>query len=405
MIWHSFKPGLASFGLDGVVAEIGLRVFGADFALRDPTQRREAVLELLAQRRLLLIWDNFETVQSMPDPTGATPPLDATGCEQLRSFLERIAANGPSTVIITTRTEETWLGPSLRRIAVGGLSPTEAIEYADQILAPYPDAAPRRAQRAFAELTDWLTGHPLSMRVVLPYLNTTDPAVLLAGLRGTAALPGVELLAASLSYSLDHLTTGTRRLLSALSLFQSGTSVAVLGGLSESPDVPRRFHGHTAQDWARALEQAAAVGLFSPLGGGLYGIHPALPAYLAEQWQREEPENYDDQRAATQATLLDIYAVFGYVLWQQIHSDVSGFAFAVIDHHRRMLGSLLGYALDHSLWERPSRSLNRSMFTGTAAASQKRPLGGWTGRVWPSKPPTARHPQWMIRPGHSGCSS
>lgn len=83
VIWHSFTPGLASFGLDGVVAEIGLRVFGADFARFEATERRETVLQLLAQRRLLLIWDNFETVQSMPDPTGATPPLDAPGREEL----------------------------------------------------------------------------------------------------------------------------------------------------------------------------------------------------------------------------------------------------------------------------------------------------------------------------------
>ncbi len=68
--WWCSTPGIASFGLDGVVVEIGLRVFGADFARLDPTQCRETVLQLLAQRRLLLIWDNFESVQSMPDPTG-----------------------------------------------------------------------------------------------------------------------------------------------------------------------------------------------------------------------------------------------------------------------------------------------------------------------------------------------
>ncbi|HEU0089728.1 MAG TPA: CHAT domain-containing protein [Pseudonocardiaceae bacterium] len=48
VIWHSFEPGVASFGLDGVVAAIGLRVFGTDFAQLDPTQRRAVVLKLLA---------------------------------------------------------------------------------------------------------------------------------------------------------------------------------------------------------------------------------------------------------------------------------------------------------------------------------------------------------------------
>ena len=35
VFWHSFEPGLASFGLDGVITEIGLAVFGPDFARLD----------------------------------------------------------------------------------------------------------------------------------------------------------------------------------------------------------------------------------------------------------------------------------------------------------------------------------------------------------------------------------
>ncbi|MGH3693749.1 MAG: tetratricopeptide repeat protein [Pseudonocardiaceae bacterium] len=378
VIWHSFKPGLASFGLDGVVAEIGLRVFGADFALLAVNERREAVLELLAQRRLLLIWDNVESVASMPDPAGATPQLDATGREDLKSFLGRVAAGGRSAVIVTSRTEESWLGR--RPIPVGGLVPHEAIEYADQVLAGYPDAAPRRTQRAFAELMEWLGGHPLSMRVVLPYLDTTDPAALLNGLRGTAALPGRDLLAASLTYSVAHLTASARRLLVAVSLFQSVTDATMLGLLSELPDVPRRFHGHTAQDWGRVLEQAAAVGLLSPVGRGMYGIHPALPAYLGEQWRRDEPEDYAHQRAVTQAALLGAYAILGNWLLQQIHGGDSATAFAVIDHQRRMLGGMLGYALDHGLW-RPAQSIAQPLDDYWDSRGLIEEAQGWVDRV------------------------
>jgi hypothetical protein len=32
VFWHSFEPGVASFGPAGVITEIGLAVFGADFA-------------------------------------------------------------------------------------------------------------------------------------------------------------------------------------------------------------------------------------------------------------------------------------------------------------------------------------------------------------------------------------
>ena len=99
--------------------------------------------ELLAQQRLLLIWDNFESVRSMPDPTGATPPLDEAGCGEVKGFLVRLAANRMrSVVIITSRTAEDWLGP-VRRIDVGGLARDEAAQYAGELLAPYPAAAPR----------------------------------------------------------------------------------------------------------------------------------------------------------------------------------------------------------------------------------------------------------------------
>ena len=80
VFWHSFEPGVASFGLDGVITGIGLAVFGADFARLDPPQRLDAVKRLLARYRVLLVWDNFESVREMPDPAGATPPLDEAGC-------------------------------------------------------------------------------------------------------------------------------------------------------------------------------------------------------------------------------------------------------------------------------------------------------------------------------------
>ena len=43
----------------------------------------------LRDRRALLIWDNFESVRSVPDPSAATPPLDEAGCQQLRGFLQQ----------------------------------------------------------------------------------------------------------------------------------------------------------------------------------------------------------------------------------------------------------------------------------------------------------------------------
>ncbi len=357
VILHSFEPGVASFGLDGVITEIGLAVFGADFARLDPAERCTAVERALQENRLLLVWDNFEAVFTMPDPAGATPALDEAGRNELRAFLQRLAASGRSAVLVTSRTEEAWLG-ELRRIEVGGLAPHEAIEYANQILAPYPAAAPRRAEWPFAELLEWLDGHPLSMRLVLPHLQRIEPAALLAALQGIGELPGVagegsgraSSLEACIDYSFAHLSQTTRGLLVAVCLFHGVADVDVLTMQSHVSDVPARFAQLSKETWTAALDEAAEVGLLSALGGGMYQIHPALPTCLAARWRSEESD-YEPQREAATRALLTAYAAFGVWLNRQIKTDQAGFAFALIDRQRRTLGHLLSLALDNGRWE------------------------------------------------------
>ena len=362
VVWHSFEPGVASFGLDGVVAEIGTRLLGPDFAVQSPDARREQVRRLLRTRRLLLIWDNFESVASMPDADTAGGPLSAEGRAELARFLADVAAGGSSTALITSRTPETWLGPQTRRIEVGGLARDEAIEYADRLLAPYPAAGARRAERAFAELLEWLDGHPLTMRLTLPHLESVDADVLLARLSGaspslstntdTANGRRTASLAASIAYSLDQLSPADRRLLAAVSLPHGVVDVAILVVFSGHTEVPARFRGADIQRWKSALEAAAYGGLLTSLGEGRYGIHPALPASLADRWRAEDPEAYPAERAAAERVLLDCYCAYVVMLVQESDMNQDGVTYAFTDLHRRTLGHLLGYALDAGLWMR-----------------------------------------------------
>ncbi|MBA9002371.1 tetratricopeptide repeat protein [Thermomonospora cellulosilytica] len=356
VIWHSFEPGVASFGLDGVINNIGLRVFGPRFSLADTDQRRRIIKDLLAKYRLLLIWDNFETVHTLPDPTGATPALDEVARAELKDFLHHVARSGKSSILITSRTPEDWLG-DLRRIEVGGLTEDEAIEYADYLLEPYPDTRPRRQGKAFADLMEWLDGHPLSMRLILPQLETTGPAALLSGLRGTTPLPGrggtdrITSLPASIAYSFTHLPSDHQQALTAVALFHGITDVDVLGLLSQVEGVPAQFHGRATEEWEQILDGAAEVGLLTRLGGGMYRIHPALPAYLTDQWRIHHLTAFTDQYATATRALLDAYAALGHWLLQQIQGGDASLALAVIELHRRNLGNMLGYALDHQHWE------------------------------------------------------
>jgi tetratricopeptide (TPR) repeat protein len=358
VFWHSFEPGVASFALEGVISEIGLGVYGPDFAALDSGDRRKLVQKLLEEHRLLLIWDNFETVRTMPDSTAATPPLGQQGCQELKDFLKRVASRGRSAVIITSRASEDWLG-GIRHLAVGGLASHEAAEYAGGLLAPYPAALPRRAKRAFGELMQWLDGHPLSMRLVLPYLNRTEAKELLNGLKGLVALPSendedgrTASLTSSIRYSYSHLSSTQRRLLAALCLLQGIAVATTLTIFSQAiSGVPIRFHGATAKHWLSALDAAARIGLLTRLDHGIYQIHPALPAYLAAEWQRQARNSYDRERGDAFRALLAAHAGLGDWLHEQIASGDAGLAYTLISLQQRTMGSLLGYALDHQLYE------------------------------------------------------
>jgi tetratricopeptide (TPR) repeat protein len=356
VIWHSFEPGIASFGLPGVVNGIGLRVFGSEFALLNPHQRRQAVLELLEQRRLLLIWDNFESVRSMHDPNGATPPLSEMEQSELRAFLTRIRERGSSSVIITSRTEETWLG-DVRRIEVAGLNRDEAIDYADYLLEPFPHTRPQRSKRSFDELMQWLDGHPLSMRLTIPLLDTTDPQELLDGLRGVAPLPGrddggrTSSLSASIAYSFTHLPAEYQNRLTVVSLFHGVADASTLGIFSNLAEAPEHFRGITTDEWVKLLNQAARFGLLTPLHRGMYRIHPALPAYLTDHWRDIRADEFDQQHAAATQALLVAFVYFGRWLNRQMDSGDAQLALSLVDLQRRTLGAMLGYAFDQHLWE------------------------------------------------------
>jgi tetratricopeptide (TPR) repeat protein len=389
VVWQSFEAGVASFGLDAVITQVGLAVWGSGFARADLGERRQVTERLLAERRLLLIWDNFETVKSMLDPAGATLPLDDAECAELKDFLVRLAGNPHcrSAVLITSRTDEAWLG-GVGRIRIGGLAAGEAIEYANDLLAPYPNTRARRARRAFGELLDWLDGHPLSMRLILPRLDTTDPEVLLAGLRGTVPLPGgddpggdrLTSLAASISYSFTHLGEGTRRLLPAVCLFHGVADADVLGNFSQMPGCPDRFAGTGTREWVSALEDAARVGLLTGLGEGMWQVHPALPAYLADWWRAEDPGNHDRTRDAATRALAEACAAFGGWLSEQIASVYAGLAFKVIGLQRRTLGAMLGYALDHQMWQEAA-AIAQPLDAYWDARGLGDEAAAWTGRI------------------------
>jgi tetratricopeptide (TPR) repeat protein len=412
VLWQSFEPGIASFALDAVVNEIGAAALGAGFGRLDQGQRLAAVKRLLAESRALLVWDNFESVAERPDPAGATPALDEDEQAELREFLAWVRDHSASTVVITSQARESWLG-DVHRIVVGGLSRAEAAEYAGLLLAPYPAARRRLAERAAAELLEWLDGHPLSMLLTLPRLDDTDPAWLLDGLRGTAALPADAdddreqrtPLSACLAYSFTHLDAGTRQLLPAVGLFHGVTAAHLLATISVIPDAPGRFASANPVEWTTALADAAGAGLLTELEPGMFAMHPALPGFLAAAWRDDDPAGYDQQRVAAEQVLREVCARFGQWLADQAatgDAEEAEYAEFLTGWQRRTLGAMLGQALDRRAWDDARRIVaaleaywQARRLDGEATAWADRILAVTTDSV-PGQPAPGAESLWLF---------
>ncbi|THA83015.1 tetratricopeptide repeat protein [Streptomyces sp. A0592] len=371
VVWHTFEPGMPALGASAVVSGIGMSVLGAPFAAADETRRSTMVRQLMHRERLLLLWDNVEVLED----------------KDLSGIAEFLGDLGSSVVLMTSRTPESRLG-ELRRIELTGLSPEESSAYIDELLAPYPDALPRRTAPGFAELLTWLDGHPLTMRIVLPHLDTTDADTLLAGLRGATALPTgygtgrTGSLAASLTYSTARLTARTRSLLAATALCHAVIDTDVLA-LMSTAEASGRFHRITHDQWTASLDEAARAGLLIPLAGGMYRLHPALPAHFHHQWRADaavDGVDFDMELRAAQHSLVHAMASLASWAYRQIESGnaVTGYVVAVL--HTPNFIHALRSALDEQWWP-AAQQLGRLLHAEWTRTGRTEATRHWADRV------------------------
>ena len=416
----SFEPGRATFGLDLIVNEIvnklmallGQRFEKAYLAADTTKERAELVLQELRQHRGLLIWDNFETVASMPEPGQATPPLDEAKKAELLWFIGELRKS-KAALLITSRSPEPWLGgpESFVRCEVGGLTERDALQYADHLLAPHAQASARRAAEpnAFQELIDYLGGHPLSLKLILPRLSEISPSALLAGLKGQSALPPgfgaaegrLASLGASLYYSFGHLPEVDRRRVVLLSLFEKVASVIILGNMK---DAPARFQGLDPDAWDVLLDRLSDLGLLTGLGVGLYRLHPALPPYLGALWRAQAEGGGGAEHEATLRSLIGAAALFADYFRQQMRMGHAQIALAQIAALRASLGAFLAAALDRGLFAE-AQALIQALNEYWMVAGLDSEAGAWGDRaVKATEFIRAKPPRSKRRPMISGCS-
>jgi tetratricopeptide (TPR) repeat protein len=271
---------------------------GVDWATIDDSQRRELALEVLAQVKVLWVWDNVEPVAGFP--AGTESAWTQAEQDELAGFLRDLArtSTGCKVLLTSRREEQTWLGDLPARVVLPPMPMLERLELAKAVAGRQTGTRQR-----FLEVQDWrpllefTQGNPLTVTVLTRQAlrdgRTTNAQIeaFVSDLRSGAATVTDDArqgrgasLAASLDYGFEHAFTDTERAqLALLALFQGFIDVDALCLMGE-PDFPDSPVAAVAElDRAHGialLDRAAETGLLTSRGHGYYAVHPAIPWHL-----------------------------------------------------------------------------------------------------------------------------
>jgi hypothetical protein len=176
-LWFDFRDIRTA---EYVINQTGEAFYGENFRLEK--NKLKLLTDALAERRVLMVWDNFESTAT-----------NLTGDDRaaLGRFLDSIRG-GRGKVVITSRSPEEWLKPSQRfELPLRGLDGEERWEYCETILRELGLKVDRN-DAALSGLMDQLAGHPLAMRVVLPRLEQMPAAKIAEVLRTNLAELGLD---------------------------------------------------------------------------------------------------------------------------------------------------------------------------------------------------------------------
>lgn len=213
--WFSFGE---IRGAEFVFNRFGEALFGGQFSAAALDERIELLTKALKEHAFLIVWDNFEVVQGIPR-TPIEPTMAESERRLLLSFLQKLRG-GRSNVLITSRSDEEWLGIERLRISLDGLQGEERWEYCERILGDLGISIDREDAN-LVRLMDLLGGHPLAMRVVLPKLEKLTASNVVGALTSIVAAVSSERAARLLGSRLCAGHGATRRSIGAAPIAQT----------------------------------------------------------------------------------------------------------------------------------------------------------------------------------------
>jgi tetratricopeptide (TPR) repeat protein len=371
VLWSSFEHHLTTDRVIGAVGDFFADLLEASgitwAAVTDPGQRRDTVMQVLAQLPMLWVWDNVEPVTGFPAGTAsAWIPAEQ---DDLAGLLRDLAQRTRCKVLLTSRRDEhAWLGDLPARVQLPPMPLRESLQLAAALAARHGHSIVGADWRP---LLRYAGGNPLTITVLagqaLRDNLTSSEAIenfvtrLQAGevqleTGQDAALGRTRSLAASLSYGFAKAFTGAERAqLAVLHLFRDTADVDALRYMGDpgiaGDDAMPELAGLDRDAGIALLDRAAGIGLLTALGGGYYQIHPALPWYFTTLYTTTygQADSLATQRA-TRAYTQAIGALGNYYL----HQAEEGRATQVMPALRAEEANLL-HALDlaraDALWE------------------------------------------------------
>jgi len=279
-----------------VINRMGEAIFGGDFAVSGTIgEKIGALAKVFRERRFLIVWDNFEVVRGIPG-TSVDAYLSGDDRELLLRFLRKLR-DGKTKVIVTSRSEEGWLGIERRKIGIHGLEGEERWAYLDEILRDLGIRIDREDEN-LAKLMEMLNGHPLSMRVILPVLERESLVTVAAALQSnlhSLDLKGDEAhecLHATLKFAETSLPDDLRPLLVPLALHERFVHTGFLEAMAKQVD-----QGWTMEQIDRFCETLESMGILHTRRRGIFEMHPALTGYLRMNILGAESEVVQDDWA------------------------------------------------------------------------------------------------------------
>ncbi len=167
VLWSSFEHHLTADRVIGAAGDYFAGLLEASgipwAAVTDPAQRRDLVMQVLAQVPVLWVWDNVEPVTGFPEGTAS----DWTRAEQdeLAALLRDLAQTTRCKVLLTSRRDERhWLGDLPARVRLPAMPMRESLQLAAALAARHGH---NLATADWRPLLRYAVGNPLTITVLV----------------------------------------------------------------------------------------------------------------------------------------------------------------------------------------------------------------------------------------------